>query len=195
MLYFERGDAFAKVRNMKSQWRLFNVFLVLLTCAGLAGCATSEESKKKKQYSNIRVHVEAGGSDRSSAVSVHRSAPIQINVEPDPILDEHDVMKCALIDNPDGTFSIQVSFSRRGAWALERTTVTHRGRHLVVYSHFGEARWLAAPLITGKNSTGTLTFTPDATREEAERMVRGLNNVAHKLERKENWPFSGPLDE
>jgi hypothetical protein len=25
---------------------------------------------------------------------------------------------------------------------------------------------------------GTLTFTPDATREETERIVRGLNNVA-----------------
>lgn len=180
---------------MKNRWRAFNVFLVLLACATLAGCASSEERKKKKQYSNIRVHAEAEASrDRSSAISVHRSKPIQINVDPEPIVDEHDVLRALVVDHPDGTFSIQVAFNRRGSWALERTTVTHRGRHLAIYSYFGEARWLAAPVITGKNSTGMLTFTPDATRDEADRFVRGLNNVARKLDRKENWPFSGPMD-
>jgi hypothetical protein len=39
-----------------------------------------------------------------------------------------------------------------------------------------------------------MRFTPDATREEADRFVRGLNNLARKIERKENWPFKGPLD-
>ena len=48
--------------------------------------------------------------------------------------------------------------------------------------------------ITGRNSSGRLVFTPDATREEAERFVRGLNNTIHKMERKENWPFPAPLD-
>src|SRR3954470_4132248 len=98
MLYFERGDAFAKARNMKSWRRVFNVFLVLLACAALSGCTTSEERQKKKQYSNIRVHVEADQSlDRSSAISVFRSAPIQLNIEGEPILDEHDVVRAAVV--------------------------------------------------------------------------------------------------
>ena len=70
------------------------------------------------------------------------------------------------------------------------TVARYRGKHLVIFSYFDQGRWLAAPLITGKNSTGLLTFTPDATREEAERIVRGLNNVAKKLEQKESWPWN-----
>lgn len=180
---------------MKCRWRLFNFFLVLLAVVSLTACASSEERKRKKEYSNIRVHVEADPlGDRSSAVSIFRSNPIRMNIEAEPIVDEHDVVSALLVDNPDGTFSIQVKFNRRGSWTLERISVTHRGRHLVVFSYFGQGRWLAAPEIRSKNSSGMLTFTPDASHEEAERIVRGLNNVARKLERQENWPFSGPME-
>ena len=48
--------------------------------------------------------------------------------------------------------------------------------------------------MTGKNSTGEIVFTPDCTREEAERVVRGLNNVVRKIKRKDNWPFPTSVD-
>ena len=180
---------------MKSRWRVFNFFLVLAAMLTLTSCATSEERKKKKELSNIRVHVEADQSgDRSSAITVHRAAPMRMNVEGEPILDERNVDSAALVENADGTFAIQLKLDRRGGWILERTSVTHRGKHLAIFSYFGQGRWLAAPMITGKNSTGMLTFTPDASHEEAERIVRGLNNVVHKLERKENWPFPSSID-
>ena len=177
---------------MKSRFRAFNFFLfaalVLVT-----SCSTSEERQRKKEYSNLRIHVEVEGGDRSSGVSIHRTAPIVVNVEREPILDENNVVAALVVEQPGG-FAVQIQFDRQGSWILERTTVTHRGRHLAIFSFFGEARWLAAPVITGKNSTGRLTFTPDATREEAERLVRGLNNVVRKLERKENWPFRESID-
>jgi hypothetical protein len=175
---------------MKSGWRVFNSFLVLAAILLFASCSTSEERKRKKEISNLRVHVEADNSgDRSSAITVLRSNPIQINVEGEPLLDERNVNNAVLIDRPDGTYEIQLQLNRRGNWILERTTVSHRGKRLAIFSYFGQARWLAAPLITGKNSTGLLTFTPDASREEAERIVRGLNNIIRKLQRDENWPF------
>jgi hypothetical protein len=180
---------------MKSHWRVFNFFLVAATIFALTACSSSEERKKKKEYSNIRVHIETDSTgDRSSAITVLRSAPIRINVEGEPILDERNVEEARLIENPDGTFAIQLKLDRRGGWILERTTVTHRGKHLALFSYFGQGRWLAAPVITGKNSTGTLTFTPDADREESERIVRGLNNVVRKLQRQENWPFPSSID-
>lgn len=180
---------------MKSHWRVFNFFLVLALTLAMAGCSSSEERKKKKEYSNVRVHVEADSTgDQSSAITVLRDSPIHFNVEGEPILDERNVEEARLIDNPDGTFAIQLKLDRRGGWILERTTVTHRGKHLAIFSYFGQGRWLAAPLMTGKNSTGMLTFTPDATHEEAERIVRGLNNVTRKLQRQENWPFPSSID-
>ena len=51
-------------------------------------------------------------------------------------------------------------------------------------SQFGEMRWLAAPMITRQIQDGIFVFTPDASREEAERIVRGVNNVVAKLNKK-----------
>jgi len=42
-------------------------------------------------------------------------------------------------------------------------------------------RWLAAPLINRRMADGMITFTPDASREETEKFVEGLNNSAKKL--------------
>ena len=181
---------------MKTGLKAFNFFLALAVGAWLSGCETTKEHSSKKELSNIRIHVEAdsGTADRASGVSVHRASPISLNVEREPVLDEHNVVAATIVDQPGGLFSIQLQFDRQGSWLLERTTVVHRGKHLVIFSYFGDSRWIAAPIITGKNSTGQLTFTPDATHEEAERLVRGLNNVAEKLKSRENWPFRDSLD-
>ena len=183
---------------MKSRVRVFNGFLGLplfvLALLLAAGCATSEERKRKKEESNLRIHVESDAStDHSSAISVIRAAPIRLNIEREAVLDERHVESSLIVDQLGG-FVVELKLTRQGTWIMERTTVVSRGRHLAIFSNFGESRWLAAPLITAKNSSGRITFTPDCTREEAERFVRGLNNLTHKMERKENWPFSGPLD-
>jgi hypothetical protein len=182
---------------MKTRPCVFNGFLALALVVFVVACSTSEERKRKKEMSSLRIHVESdpGSSDRASAISVHRAAPVLLNIDREAVLDESEVEVAAVTGQPGGLFSVEIKFTRRGGWILERTTVASRGKHLAIFSQFGDqARWLAAPLITAKNSGGRLVFTPDATREEAERFVRGLNNVAKKLERRENWPFRGPLD-
>jgi hypothetical protein len=179
---------------MKRRAPVFKCFLGLLVLALLAGCGTTEERKRKKELSNLRVHAETGGrSDMSSAISVIRASPIRLNVEREPLLDENNVEAASVEEQPGG-FVIRVKFDRQGAWILERATVMNQGRHLAIHSEFGDHRWLAAPLVTGKNSTGEMVFTPDCTREEAERVVRGLNNVVRKLKNKENWPFPTSVD-
>ncbi len=175
---------------MRRHLCVFNGFLALVLLMGSAGCITG-----KKEYSSFRVHLESdpGSVDRASAITVYRSAPLLIGIDRETILDESYVRTAAVLEQPVG-FAIEIQLNRRGSWILERTTVGYKGRHLAIFSHFGPSRWLAAPEITGRNSSGRLVFSPDATREEAERFVRGLNNTAHKIERKENWPFPGPLD-
>ena len=46
-----------------------------------------------------------------------------------------------------------------------------------------ETRWLAAPLITKRISDGVFIFTPDASKEETERIVNGLKNVIKQLQK------------
>ena len=182
---------------MKSRSAVFNGFLALALALSAASCKTSEERKRSKETSSLRVHIEAdrGSADRNSAIAVHRKQPIYLNIDREAVLDESNVAAATVIDQPEGLFAVEVKFDRRGSWILERTTVMNRGRHIALFSQFGDkARWLAAPEITAKNSSGRLVFTPDASREEAERFVRGLNNVAKKLERKEWIPWGESID-
>jgi preprotein translocase subunit SecD len=182
---------------MKSRFTLFNGFLALALAAALAGCATSEERKRAKELSTLRIHIESdrGTKDRASAVAVHRAKPMYVNIEREAVLDESNVSAATVVDQPGGLFAMEIKLDRRGSWILERTTVMNKGKHLVVFSHFGDkARWIAAPEISAKNSSGRLVFTPDATREEADRIVRGLNRAAQKLDRKEWIPWSEPTD-
>ena len=179
---------------MKSRPLVFNGFLVLLALTLAAGCGTTEERQRKKDLSTLRIHLESDQrSEFSSAISVHRTAPVRLNIEREPVLNESHVVGALVVEDPGG-FAVEVRFNRQGSLILEGVSVTGRGRRLAIFSHFGPARWLAARIIEGKNQSGQLIFTPDATREEAERFVRGLNNAVRKMGNKENWPFSTPTE-
>lgn len=182
---------------MKSRPGLFNGILALAALLSAGGCCTSEECKRSKELSTLRVHIEAdrGATDHASAITVLRSSPLKLNINRDPILHEGNVMAARLVEEEGGLFSVEIQLDRRGSWILEGYTVSSRGKHLAIYSDFGtESRWLSARVINAKNSSGRLVFTPDATREEAERFVRGLNNHAKKQENADKWPFAAPME-
>jgi len=167
--------------------RLFNLYL-LSAALLLAGCA-SEKSKSAKLLSALRVHVEANitGPDAfgtTETISLIRSAPVTITVARNPILSETDVAQAAVMNVPGG-FAVEIQFNHMGTLTLEQFTAANPGKHLVVFGQWGEkgteGRWIAAPLITHRIANGLLAFTPDATREDSDRLVLGLNNVARKI--------------
>ena len=106
-------------------------------------------------------------------------------------------MKQAKVIDVPGGYELSVQFDTEGAWLLEQYAAASRGQHIAIFSQFADppdyklnkGRWLAAPKITAHISNGWLIFVPDATREEAERIATGLNNVAKKLGNNEspNW--------
>jgi hypothetical protein len=167
----------------------FNIYLMLSLATALIGCRTPEERKHSKEASTLRIFVQApnDGSARSSTVVIYRDHPIRLNMEREPLLSEADVETAAVVDMPGG-YAIQIQFNGHGALILEGATVAHKSQHLGIQSYFGESRWLAAPLITRRISNGELVFTPDATREESERIVRGLVNVVTKAKSQWRWP-------
>jgi preprotein translocase subunit SecD len=102
-----------------------------------------------------------------------------------PFLDESSITNAAVVDTRDGGFAIQIQFSRHGMLVLDTVTTENRGRHFAIFSQFGpgkleQQRWLGAPYIGSSLTGGILIFTPNSTREEAEQVVQGLNNVAKK---------------
>lgn len=177
-------------RTMKICCVTFNTYLCALALLGLCGCLTDQgnETKPSKQMSSLRIHCEtvSGGSTPGIEVPIWRSSPKLVPIDRAAFVTEANVMAAAVVEQPGG-FAIEVQLDRQGTWLLEKNTVLIRGRRLAIFGEFGEDRWLAAPVISKVISNGRLVFTPDATREEAERLVLGLNNVSRKLKTKNNW--------
>ena len=142
--------------------------------------------KKKKPVAIVRIHVEseAGNTGSTTNVYVLRSEPVVVNVSKDPILTEADLISARTLETPDGGFSLELRFEQTASWRLEQFTAVNPGKHLAIYGHWGEkpedGRWLAAPLIARRNATGVVAFTPDASHEEIEQMVQGLNEAIKK---------------
>jgi hypothetical protein len=169
----------------------FNGYLLPALTLALAlacGCRT-EEGKREEALGTLQVFLEVNedAANRSRPVPVYRDNPFMLNVEKQPFLTEANVSEARVIEAVGG-FAIHILLDRQGAWLLESYTVANRGKHLAILTQFPDPqapkthqnRWLAAPLISGRISDGTLVFTPDATREEAYQIVLGLNNVARK---------------
>lgn len=151
--------------------------------AGKDSTETKETKQEKKEVSTVSLHMEADPDGISDVVpvSIYRSAPIQVSMTKEPFLDSRDLEEAKLIDEPGGLFSIRLRFNWEGAAILDSFTSSNPGRRIGVYGDFKDKRWLASPVIHQRISDGIMTFTPDATREEAERIVRGLNNVAKEV--------------
>src|SRR5262245_39633310 len=172
---------------MLIRWNRFNTYLLLTLSLVLCGGCQLIKSKRKQQATTLEVHVEArpDRTGHTATIQVLRDHPIAINVEKSPILTEAWVREAKLVQVGDG-FALQIKFDDHGTLVLEVCSAENRGRRFAIMAQFGEnlrqTRWLAAPVVSRRISDGVLTFTPDATREEAEEIVLGLNNVAKKVQ-------------
>lgn len=174
----------------------FNIYLVcVLTALAFCGCQADKQDKEKedeKEYATLKIHMEVPRDmmDFSKQVPIFRQRPVLVNVDKDPFLTEAYVSGAKIVDAPGG-WELQISFERRGKWLLEQQTTTNPGKHIAIFAEWGkglkESRWLAAPVIPRRISNGVLTFTPDATREEMEQLVVGLNNLAAKMSEQDKW--------
>ncbi|MCD6050058.1 MAG: hypothetical protein K0Q55_1461 [Verrucomicrobia bacterium] len=183
---------------MLIRMKRINIYLALALALVLTSCASADKTPKKQQVvldkkgkekSFLRVFLqeEPDGSDRTAVVSIYRARPIKLNVHKEPFLDEGNLAKASVEDDIGG-FALKLEFNRRGTWLLENQTTAYKGRQMVIASLFGDGpdklRWLAAPYIGDPIKNGVLRFSPDATREEAERIALGLNNVIKEVKSK-----------
>lgn len=187
---------------MKNWLRSINIYLLAAGVVLGGGCGSNRLSPNK-EYATLSIFME-GRQAESLPVHIGRdTAPVYI--VPEAVLTEEDLSKAALVDHPDGTYDIQLTFTDHGKLVLDMQTTSNKGKHLVIFAKFppkgwkepkegaaaeklppGQSRmsaWLAAPLITGNGlSNGSLLFTPDASHAEAEQIVRGLNNMVATLD-------------
>jgi preprotein translocase subunit SecD len=163
----------------------FNIYLfagmaLLLTC----GCDYFRP-KEKREVATVSLHLEEDpdGLRDIGPISVYRSSPVFVSVNKVAFMDSRQLESASVVDEPGGLFSVRLKFDWEGTAILDSTTSSNPGRRIAIDGDFKEKRWLAAPLIRRRISDGVLTFTPDMTHEEAERLVRGLNNVAEEMKK------------
>ena len=214
---------------MKTWIGWFNIYFTLAAVFFAAGCGTTDPSHSKKEQKTLRLYLECSHAELThvGTVLVTRDK-VPFMVDREPFLDEADIIKAALVEDPsgDGTFSIQVGFNEHGSLILEMMTTSNKGRHIVVFSQFpkpGEKQpkvrrqnhnnpddeavaekeaaapppeapdkprrsaWLSAVLVRDRIGNGVFRFIPDASHEEAARIVRGLKNVIAESKRAEKY--------
>jgi hypothetical protein len=174
---------------MMIHWSRFNIYLALGVALALVSGCNTEQRKRDKIVATLRIYAELERSPNipSQEVSVFRSTPMKINVAKEPFLTEKFVKEVKVV-NAVGGFALQLQLDRQGTWLLEQYSMANKGLHLAIFSQFdnpneekiNEGRWLAAPKIPGRVTDGVIIFAPDATREEADQIALGLNNVAKK---------------
>jgi preprotein translocase subunit SecD len=169
---------------MKVLARRFNIYLALAFLLGpVCGCQTD---KNAKEVGALRVHIEVSPDPAGTSlnISMLRSDPVLITIKREPILTEANIVTTKIIDARGG-FAIEIKYDENGAWLLEQYSAANPGRHLAIFGQWSEkpvaGRWLAAPVITHRIVGGILAFTPDCSREEADQLVIGLNNIAKKI--------------
>lgn len=176
---------------MKTRWERFNIYLLLAAAAAavaLCGCQSAAPSKPGKLLAVLRLHLETtpDGTNTLNSIPVYRLNPVQICAQKHAFLDEGHVAEAKVIEVVGG-FALWIKFNSAGTALFEEYTTANRGRRIAVFSQFGErikdSRWLAAPIISRRVTDGIFTFTPDATRSEAEEIALGLNNVARKVQK------------
>lgn len=174
---------------MKSwRWNINAIFCALALVSLLSACQSTksaEEKKKEKEQTLLKVHIEAAPDNKSDQadVPIYRARPTYVHIDTKELLNNNDIVNAAIVD-VQGGFGIRLLFNDHGARVLENITARNHGKRLAIYAAWPEVRWLAAPLITHRMGKGELVFTPDATREECERIVRGVNNLSARLNKK-----------
>ena len=173
--------------------RSFNGFLAVALMVLSLGCQTTDpkpkpDRSKRKELSTLRFCLETNpdGTERTKIVSVLRNSPVSICVETTPVLNENDIAEASVVE-AQGIFDIRIKLNTRGTRLLEMVSGTSQGQRLAVFSQFGPERWLAAPKLTHLISDGIFEFAPDASREEADRIVRGLNNLVAQMKKRNKF--------
>jgi hypothetical protein len=156
----------------------FNLYFLAALLLWTSGCASSQKRADKKQLTAMRLHLEGRRSGLSSYQATFRTG-LTLDADPSPKLSDYDLSSVTLVDSPTG-FAIQLQFNDHGRLVLDNITSAYRGKRLLIFAQWDQGRWIAAPQMNQRISSGVLVFTPDTSREEAERIILGLNNAIKK---------------
>ena len=165
----------------------FNSYFCVIFAVLLTACESTNPSGSTKATSDVaslRIHLETHRDPMglSRQISVGREQPQTFFVTP-PMLSERNLTAARLWEGAEEEFAIHLQFDLDGIRTLEMLSMSYRGKRLAIGGQFPESRWIGTARMDRRIANGSLLFRPDATREEAVKIVSRLNNTVKKLEK------------
>ncbi|PAW81815.1 MAG: hypothetical protein B9S33_15975 [Pedosphaera sp. Tous-C6FEB] len=161
-----------------------NTYFTALAAALFIGCVSTGTGKGGVELSTIRIHLE------TNPDNLGMSRRIEVGPEPKqtfsvagPALGEMHLLGAQLWEGNAGEYAVHLQFDRQGAQMLEIYSMSYRGKRLAIFSQFPHPRWVGTFRMDRRIGDGTLLFRPDATRDEAQRLVSGLNKAVAKIKK------------
>jgi hypothetical protein len=165
---------------------------ILATSLALAvGCMVPDDPKRvsapkpkpprTKEATEVRIYLESPTVEpgRTTSVSVYRDSPITVNLDQSPVFTPAHIAGAEVLATTEGP-ALKIQLNQQGAILLDTMSVANRGSRIIIGAKWTEGRILGAPRLVRRISDGAIVFMPDATLEEMERIVRGVNNIASK---------------
>ena len=155
------------------------LLLAMLAGAPGLGCAERDKHGNKLKPVQLRLHIESYQDvpERLTTITMGRAAPFSYSVERGSFLKDDQIVAATLLEN-DGLYAIKIKLDRQGETILNQLTSSNSGKRIAVWAEFGEVRWIGSVRIERRITNGEMTFTPDTTRDEAEKIVDGVNHLA-----------------
>lgn len=172
---------------MKFRFVRFNTYLLLLAVVLSVGCKSPEQRKRDNTVAKFRLYLE-GAQDGTTDYETIEISGVRLLANRQPFLDEGNIRQAAVLETRDGGYAMEVQFDQHGTFVLDAISAQYRSRRMIVFSELSvdeivTPHWLGAPLIGRRILDGQILFTPNATREIADQIALGVNNLVKKAKR------------
>ncbi len=173
---------------MKSHSSRINLNLLLIAILFGAGCQTSKRVKAEDAtHIFIFMETHSGLGEMARKVDIDGPNGGTMYIGASPVLNDVHIEEASAHDTADGSVAIQLQLNRQGKRILENMSGAYRGKRLAVSASFPELRWLCCVRMDKLMSDGHLTFFPNASPEECDRIAKGMNLVIAELNSKHRY--------
>lgn len=181
--------------TMKAWRGISNVFFMGVVMVLLGGCSSMQGPVPGgRSGAMLFIFVESASRDPelTRRIEWHEANPREAHVEREPVMQPLSFLtEAKLHESVAGGQVAELHFNFRGTQLLEAMSIEQRGRRLFLVAWYLRSkqdkdltsRCIGVHALRGVNSSGRLFFTPDATPEEAGRLMAAFNKTARVVQR------------
>ena len=165
------------------------IFVAFVLLTSLPGCVKKYSVDTGRDKAQLALFIQGfpQQGEETQLLKVYQAKPKLVYIDPKPVMrgDSGMITLSKVIDTQDGLHAIQLDFTTLGQSVMEHITTNFRSRQLYIvlatnddHSKTNKVKMtcIGSHYINQTFST-PLVFTPDASRDESEKITKLLNNT------------------